>query len=171
MSNKKVLGAYAGILAVALVAGLVLFAPLPAFAADGTTVDLAPLAGAVRGLLTYGIDALVAAALAVALRWLHLSSNAAALVVAAHARNALREAVDNGIDRAVAKLGTSIDVRSDIVASAVDYASTNAASVIAKLRPGPGELEKLIEARFATLSGLDDVVVSPPLPLGEAKAS
>ncbi|MGO1078323.1 hypothetical protein [Inquilinus sp. CA228] len=128
---------------------------LPAQAADGTTVDFSPTAALLGQYLMVAIEGLAGLAIGWALRWLHLSGNAQAEQVAAQARALLHGAVENGISRALAAVGgsiNSVDVHNQVMASVLGYAQTNAASALDRLGASPGELSKLIEAKLGQRS-------------------
>jgi hypothetical protein len=139
-------------LAVALVAAALVLLPIASLlAADGTTVDLSPMAALLREYLAVGIEALIAAAIGLALRWLHLSGNAKAAELAEQLRDFLHATAERALDRAVAEIGlpTSFVVKSDVLASAISYLQLNARDAVTKLKASPDDLERLLEAKLA----------------------
>lgn len=154
-----------------LCAAPIVLAVTTAYAADGTIVDLSPTFGLVREYLRVGIDALAAAALGWALRWLHLSGSAKAGELADQARTLLHGAVVNGINKALTEFGgpiRSVDVGSPLFASVLAYVQTNAESALDRLGASPEELRNLIAAK---LGPVGQVATPPGAPLPFVRAS
>lgn len=142
---------------------------LPAQAADGTTVDLSPTLSLVREYLVVGIDALIAAAIGWALRFLHLSGSTKAAELAGQLRDFLHGTVDRGIDRALASVTgplSAIDVRNQVLASVLGYVQANARDAVDRLGASPDDLRRLIEsklgARGETLTFVPGQPAVPP---------
>jgi hypothetical protein len=129
----------------------------PVWAADGTVVDFSPFAALLREYAGVFVDAILAAALGWAIRFLHLSGNAKAEAVAAQLRDFLHGTADRAIDRAMATIAgpiSSVTIQSDIIAAALVYVQANARDAVKRLDASPDDLRRLLEAKLSLRTGV-----------------
>ncbi|WP_342237194.1 hypothetical protein [Inquilinus sp. OTU3971] len=122
-----------------------------AIAGDGTTVDFSPTAALVREYLMVVIDVLISGVAGLVLRWLHLAGNSKAEDLAVQARDHLHATALRGFEWAEGQIKddiSSVDVKSEIIASALTYVQSNARGAIKRLGASPDEVRLLLEGLF-----------------------
>ncbi|WP_046869346.1 hypothetical protein [Microvirga massiliensis] len=131
----------------------ILLAPTAAFAQD-TTVDVGSIFGALQPLLTEMITVLIA----IALTWLwNLLRCKFGLEIEAKHREALQTSLTNAAGLIVARAGTAatglrLDVRSVLLAEAVEYVLKAAPDALKHFDLTPESIREKLEAKIGVLA-------------------